>query len=355
MDKILETIGNIKPIDTHLMEETQNRLDSLTKPQGSLGRLEDFAKQVVGMTRKVNPKIDKKVIFTMAGDHGVSEEGVSAYPKEVTPQMVYNFLQGGAGINVLARHVGAKVVVVDMGVAQDLEPHPGLLIKKVGYGTRNMAKGEAMSKEEAIQSIIRGIEVFEEVMEREGIDIIGLGDMGISNTTPSSAIVAVITESRIEEVTSRGTGIGDEQLKQKISVVKRALEITQPDSKDPLDVLQKVGGYEIGGLAGCALAGARYSVPIVIDGFITSAASLIATCLSPLVKDYLFASHNSVEIGHRIALQWMGLEPMFDLRLRLGEGTGAALGISLIEAGCKILREMPSFKEAGVSEAIDKQ
>ncbi|MDI6703665.1 MAG: nicotinate-nucleotide--dimethylbenzimidazole phosphoribosyltransferase [bacterium] len=351
MDRILETIRDIKPIDTRLMEETQNRLDSLTKPRGSLGRLEDFAKRVVGITRKVNPKIDKKVIFTMAGDHGVSDEGVSAFPKEVTHQMVYNFLRGGAGINVLARHVGARVVVVDMGVAQDLEPHPGLLIKKVGYGTRNMAKGEAMSKEDAIQSIIRGIEVFEQEMEHEGIDIIALGDMGIANTTPSSAIVAVITDSRVEDVTSRGSGIGDEQLMKKILVIKRALEINRPDPKDPIDVLQKVGGYEIGGLVGCTLAAARNSVPVVIDGFITTAASLIATCLAPLVKDYLFASHNSAEIGHRVALHYMGLKPMFDFGLRLGEGTGAALGISIIEAGCKILTEMASFNEADVSRA----
>ncbi|MFH0775281.1 MAG: nicotinate-nucleotide--dimethylbenzimidazole phosphoribosyltransferase [bacterium] len=345
-----ETIEKIKPIDTDLMEEAQRKLDNLTKPQGSLGRLEEWAKQVVGITGKIEPNLERKVIFTMAGDHGVVEERVSAYPKEVTPQMVYNFLSGGAGINVLAKHVGAEVVVVDMGVAEELKTQNSKLkTKKIGYGTKNMAKGPAMTRDEAIRAIEAGIEVFEE----EGkIDIVGTGDMGIANTTPSSAIVAVFTGESPERVTGKGTGIDDASWRNKVEVIERALEVNKPDPSDPIDVLSKIGGFEIGGLVGVILAGAAHRIPVVIDGFISGAAALIAVGLEPKVKDYLFAAHCSVEIGHRIALEKMGLRPILDLNLRLGEGTGAALGINLIDAGCKILTQMATFGSAGVSEKV---
>ena len=249
MGRIEETIKSIGPIDKKLMEETQRRLDNLTKPRGSLGGLEELAKKVVGITGEKNPTFKNKVIFTMAGDHGVVEEGVSAFPQEVTPQMVYNFIKGGAGINVLARHIGARVIVVDTGVAADLEKKEGLIIKKIGYGTKNMAKGPAMTKEEAIKSIEAGIEVFKEEFKK-GIDILGLGDMGIGNTTPSSAVTAVITGLLVEEVTGRGTGINDGIFENKIKVIKRAIKLNKPNPKDPIDVLAKVGGFEIGGLAG---------------------------------------------------------------------------------------------------------
>ncbi len=351
MRRLQEVLSGITPTREDLMEETQKRLDNLTKPQGSLGRLEELAKKIVVITGDRSPILKDKVIFTLAGDHGVADEGVSLFPKEVTPQMVYNFVAGGAGINVLARHVGARVVVVDMGVAEELEAKSEKLkVKKIGYGTKNMAQGPAMTRDEAVRAIETGIEVFEEELAK-GLDIVGTGDMGIANTTPSSAIVACITGAKVEEVTGRGTGIGDEAWKNKVRVIKEALEVNQPNSKDAIDVLGKVGGFEIGGLVGIILAGARHKIPVVIDGSISGAAALLATELEPKVKDYLIAAHCSVEISHRITLERMGLEPLLDLRLRLGEGTGAALGMSIIEAGCKILNEMATFESAGVSEA----
>ena len=346
--KIKETIQKITPINFKLIEKAQKRLDNLTKPQGSLGRLEDFACQIVGISGNLNPEIKRKVILVMAGDHGVAQERVSVFPQEVTFQMVYNFIRGGAGINVLARHIGADVLVVDMGVAKDFPPEKGLIIKKIAYGTKNIAQGPAMSRDEAERAIMAGIEVLEDELSRKGIDIIGLGEMGIANTTPSSAIIACLTKSKVEEVTGQGTGINEDQLKNKIRVIKQAIEINHPDPEDGFDVLSKIGGFEIGGLVGGILAAAAHRVPIVIDGFISCASALIAIKLAPLVKDYIFASHNSVEKGHKIALKYIGKVPMFDLSMRLGEGTGAALGISFIEAGVKILTQMATFTDAGV-------
>jgi len=348
-----KTIKKIGGLDYKLMEKTQERLNNLTKPKASLGRLEEVAKLIVGITRNENPVLKNKVIFTMSGDHGVTEEGISAYPKEVTPQMVYNFLRGGAGINVLARHVGARVVVVDMGVACDLKPHKDLVIKKVNYGTKNMVKGPAMSKDEAIKSIEAGIEVFEEEAKLD-IDIVGTGDMGIGNTTASSAIASVVTGKSAEEVTGRGTGIDDKTLSKKQEVIKKAINLNKPEAKDAIDVLSKVGGFEIGGLSGIILAASSKRVPIVIDGFISGAAALIAYQLCPKIKDYLIASHQSQEKGHKIILDFLGVNPLLDLNLRLGEGTGAALAMSIIEASVKILTEMATFQSAGVSEKKDK-
>jgi len=309
---------------------------------------------VVEITGNDVPPVKNKVIFTMAGDHGIAKEGVSAFPQEVTLQMVYNFIEGGAGINVLARHVGARVVVVDMGVAGKLKnKNEKLKIKKINFGTKNMAKGPAMTRAEAVRSIEAGIEVFEDDLP-SGIDIIGTGDMGIGNTTASSAIASVFTDRPAEDVTGKGTGIDDDALKNKIRVIKRAIEINKPDRKDPIDVLSKVGGFEIGGLVGVILAGASERIPIVVDGFISGAAALMAHHLEPKVKDYLIAAHCSVEKGHTIILDYMGLKPVLDLELRLGEGTGAVLGMSIIEAGIKILTEMATFQNASVSERIDK-
>ena len=349
MEKIKEIIDRIKPLDVKAMAEAAKRQDNLTKPQGSLGQLESLSIQVAGIKGNSRPRIVHKVIFTLAGDHGVTREGVSAYPSEVTPQMVYNFLRGGAGINVLARHVGARVVVADLGVATDLKQHPNLKIKKVAMGTKNMAKGAAMTRKEAIRSIEAGMELVEEELAG-GIDILGTGDMGIGNTTPSSAITAVITGSDVASVTGRGTGLGDEELKRKVAVIEKAIGVNLPDPKDGIDVLSKVGGFEIGGIAGVILAGARHGIPIVIDGFISGAGALIAASLAPVVKFYLIAAHQSVERGHQIILKHLGLKPLLNLDLRLGEGTGAALGIGLTEASLKILDEMATFAEAGVSE-----
>ncbi|MDF2956086.1 nicotinate-nucleotide--dimethylbenzimidazole phosphoribosyltransferase [Candidatus Alkanophaga liquidiphilum] len=349
--RIEEVIKKIAPLDDDAMKEAQRRQDSLIKPLGALGQLEELSIMVAGITGNPRPAIEKKMIVTMAGDHGVIEEDVSAYPREVTPQMVYGFLSGRAAINVLARHVGAEVVVVDMGVAHDFEAtafEQGLINKKVGYGTNNIAKGAAMGYNDAVRSIEAGIEVFEEFCS--DADIVGVGDMGIGNTTPSSAIAAFITGRPVEEVTGRGTGVDDSGLQRKINAIKRALEVNKPRRDDAIDVLAKLGGFEIGGMVGVILAAAAKRTPVVIDGFISGAAALIAYELMPQVKNYLIASHRSVEKGHDAIYEYIGLKPLFDLRMRLGEGTGAALAISIVEAACKILNEMATFEEAGVSK-----
>ncbi len=353
MKKIEKIIAEIKGLDYKLMEKAQERLDNLTKPQGSLGKLEDLAKNIVGITGKENPAITNKVIFTFAADHGVTEEGVSAFPKEVTAQMVYNFLNDGAGINVLAKHVGARVVVADLGVASDLKPHKSLVNKKINYGTKNFAKGPAMTKAEAIKSIEAGIDIFEKEYAK-GIDIIGIGEMGIGNTTSSAAIAAVFTKKPVSKLTGRGTGVTDLSLEKKIKIIEKSLKINQPDASSAIDVLSKVGGFEIGGLCGIIIAAAARRVPVVIDGFISTTAALVAYELTPKVKDYMIASHVSVEKGHKIILEHIGLIPILDLNLRLGEGTGAALGINLCEASIKILTQMATFKSAKVAEKTNK-
>jgi nicotinate-nucleotide--dimethylbenzimidazole phosphoribosyltransferase len=347
--RLHDIIARIQPPDERAQTQARARQDTLTKPQGSLGRLEELSVQIAGITGDPLPRIRHKVIVTMAGDHGVVAEGVSAYPQEVTPQMVYNFLRGGAGINVLARHVGARVVVVDMGVAADLEPYPDLVSKKIALGTGNIAHGPAMSREQAIRSVLVGAEIVEAEMVR-GLDILGTGDMGIGNTTPSAAIAAALTGRSPAEIVGRGTGVDDAGLSRKVAAVERALAINQPNPCDALDVLAKVGGFEIGGLAGAMLAAAAHRWPVVIDGFISGAAAMIAVGLAPQIRPYLIAAHRSQERGHRLMLEWLSLEPLLDLDLRLGEGTGAALGISLAEAACNILAEMATFGEAGVSE-----
>lgn len=343
-----KTTGRIRALDETAMRIARERQDTLTKPPSSLGTLEEISIQIAGITSNPTPRIKNKVIITMAGDHGVTEAGVSAYPNEITGQMIYNFLSGGAAINVLARHVGARVVVVDMGVAADIESET-LVDKKIGYGTANMINGPAMTYEDAVRSIEAGIEVLELEVEK-GMDIVGVGDMGIGNTTPSSAIAAVITGEAVREVTGRGAGIDDNTLENKIKVVEEAIIVNQPNKKDPIDVLAKVGGFEIGGMAGVMLAAASHRIPVVIDGFISGAAALIAYEIAPAVKDYMIAAHRSVERGHSVVLDYIYLKPLLDLDMRLGEGTGAALGICVVEAACKILNEMATFEEAGVSE-----
>jgi nicotinate-nucleotide--dimethylbenzimidazole phosphoribosyltransferase len=264
--------------------------------------------------------------------------------------MVFNFLNGGAAINVLANHIGARVMIVDMGVIGGFEPGSGLLCKMIDFGTQDMAKGPAMTRQQAIDCLEAGIELVENEIEK-GLDIIGTGEMGIGNTTASSAIFAAFSGLKVDSITGRGTGIGDEQLTHKINIIEKALKINRPDPDDAIDVLMKVGGFEIGGLAGVILAGAAHRIPVVIDGFISGAAALIAAGLSPMVKNYLIASHLSAENGHRLLLEFLGLKPLLDLNMRLGEGTGAALAISLAEASVKILSNMATFSEAGVSEA----
>jgi nicotinate-nucleotide--dimethylbenzimidazole phosphoribosyltransferase len=343
---------HIEPAQINLLEKACIRLDSLTKPQGSLGKLEEFAQKLVLMTGQEMPNpLTKKVIFTFAGDHGVVNEGVSLFPKEVTIQMVYNFLKGGAAINVLARHAGADEVVIDIGVDYDFGVEKDLISRKVVRGTKNMRKGPAMTREEAQKCIDTGIALALEYAEK-GYSMFGTGEMGIGNTTPSSAIAAVLTGTTAREVTGKGTGITDETLEHKIKVIEDSITLNKPDPGDPVDVLAKVGGTEIGGIAGLILGAASKKVPVIIDGFISTAGALIAYCIEPAVKDYMFAAHNSVEKGHAIILETMGLKPILDLGLRLGEGTGAAIGMFIIEAGLKIYREMATFDEAGVSKEL---
>lgn len=344
-----EAIKRIRPVDESMHVVAQSRLDNLTKPRGSLGRLEEFARTLVGIYREEMPEVPRKAVFTFAADHGVAEEGVSAFPQEVTQQMVLNFIRGGAGINVLARHAGADVVVVDIGVKADFEPMEGLELRKVVYGSKNMTKGPAMTKDEAIRCIEVGISLAEEYALK-GYRMFATGEMGIGNTTPSSAICAVITGMPVEKVTGRGTGIDDSGLQRKIEVIKRAIEVNRPDPEDPVDVLSKVGGPEIGGIAGLCLGAAAMGLPVVVDGFISTAGALIAYKLAPSARDYMFFAHLSQEIGHRVMIDYMKGRPILDLDLRLGEGTGAALAMTLIDAGLKIYREMATFKDAGVSD-----
>jgi nicotinate-nucleotide--dimethylbenzimidazole phosphoribosyltransferase len=348
MSLLVRTIQSIRPLDAAAMDAARARQDRLTKPPGSLGRLEALSIQVAGVTGQARPVIGGKVVITCAGDHGVVAQRISAYPQEVTAQMVANFLGGGAAINILARHVGARVVVVDAGVAADLHPRPGLVIKKVAHGTADMTQGPAMSREQAVQAIEAGIEVVQDEIE-SGASLVATGDMGIGNTTPSSAIVAAITGLPVAQVTGRGTGIDDATLAHKIAVIERALAVNRPDPADALDVLSKVGGFEIGAIAGVILGAAARRVPVVIDGFISTAGALIAGGLAPLARNCMVAAHDSVEIGHRAMLDHLGLTPCLDFDLRLGEGTGAALVLSIVEAACKVLDEMATFESAGVS------
>jgi len=353
-----EFFNRIQPLDQAAMKAVRERQNQLTKPAGSLGRLEELSIQLAGIQRKPIPVIKDKAIIVMAGDHGVVAEGVSAYPQEVTPQMVLNFLNGGAAINVLARHVGARVVVADMGVASDIEyadkggVSPPLLRRRVGSGTANLAQCPAMSREQAEESVQSGIEIALAEISK-GADILGVGDMGIGNTTPSAAIAACILGRTPEEIVGRGTGVDDVSLSRKVNAVKRGLKVNKPNPEDGLDVLAKVGGFEIGGLAGVMLGAASKHVPVMLDGFISTAAALIAVTLVPECRQYLISAHRSQEKGHATMLAWLGLKPLLDLDMRLGEGTGAALGISMAEAACKILNEMATFGEAGVSQGSD--
>jgi nicotinate-nucleotide--dimethylbenzimidazole phosphoribosyltransferase len=344
-----EIIKDIQPLDETAMRAAQARQDTLTKPRGSLGRLEELSVQLAGMQANPFPSVERKAVIVMAADHGVAREGVSAYPSDVTAQMVLNFLRGGAAINALARQAGARVTVVDIGVAADLDPLPGLLRRKVMCGTRNLAQGPAMTRQEATQAVQVGIDVLHDEAAR-GLDILATGDMGIGNTTPSSAIVAAMTGLPVAQLVGRGTGIDDQGLERKIRVIEQALTVNQPDPNDPLDVLYKVGGLEIAGLAGVMVAAAHRRIPTVVDGFISTAAAMIAVGLAPGVRAYLIGAHRSVETGHRAMLNYLKLVPLLDLNLRLGEGTGAVLAFHLIEASTRLLREMATFEEAGVSD-----
>lgn len=338
----------IRPVDRAQQEQYQRRIDNLTKPQGSLGRLEAIASRYAAIRHPHVDSIDRRCLFTFAADHGVSHAGVSLYPREVTAQMVYNFLKGGAAINVLCRHYGIKNVIVDAGVDHEFGPLEGLIDRKIGRGTRNFLDGPAMTQDEAERAIEVGFELADAEIQ-DGAGLLGTGEMGIGNTTASSAIFAAMTALPPEVVTGSGTGVDEQSRQHKIDVIQRALAIHRPDPSDPLDVLAKVGGFEIGAIAGVALAGASRSVPVVIDGFISTAGAMLAVQLCPRVQEYLFFSHCSWETGHDRVLAWLGVRPLLNLDLRLGEGTGAAIAMNLITAAVKLMTEMATFDEARVS------
>jgi nicotinate-nucleotide--dimethylbenzimidazole phosphoribosyltransferase len=341
-------VAAVVPPDPRLAGAARRRLDSLTKPPGSLGRLEELATRVVVITGDPMPSVEAPVIFTLAGDHGVAAEGVSAYPQAVTAQMVENLARGGAAVNALARHVGAAVVVADLGVAAALPALPGIASRRVAPGTRSLTRGPAMTREEALAAIAAGAAL----VEAASLDCVGTGEMGIGNTTAASALTAALTGVDPAAVTGRGTGIDDAAWLRKVRAVRGALRANPPAATDPLGVLAALGGLEIAGLVGVVLAGAARRVPVVLDGFIATAAALVAARLAPATPEYLIAAHRSAEPGHAVLLAALGLTPYLELGMRLGEGTGAALGIGLIRAALACYREMATFKEAGVSERL---
>jgi nicotinate-nucleotide--dimethylbenzimidazole phosphoribosyltransferase len=343
-----ETLEKIRPLDHSADAAIQKRLDSLTKPVGSLGRLEELARRVSSIQGEIPARLGSKLLFVFAADHGIAQEGVSAYPKEVTAQMTYNFLQGGAAINVLARHHGVDVEVVDMGVDHDFAPLDGLRSCKIKRGTDNFLRGPAMTRAEARQSLETGIRLAQESAARK-IFLLGAGEMGIGNTTSAAAILCAFTGLAARDVTGKGTGIDAAGWERKVAAIEAGLKMNRPDEKDPLNVLSKVGGFEIGAIAGLILGAAAFRIPMVLDGYIGSAAAVLAHRFSPHVKDILYASHLSAEAGHRAMLDELGLRELFALDMRLGEGTGACIAMGLIEAAVKIMREMATFDSAGVA------
>jgi nicotinate-nucleotide--dimethylbenzimidazole phosphoribosyltransferase len=332
-------LQSIQPADTTRRGQIQAHLDNLTKPQGSLGRLESIAMQYVLATGQAKPELAKKRICCFAGDHGVADEGVSAFPKAVTPQMVLNMLAGGAAINVLSRHAGAELCIVDMGVDFDFQGAKGLIDCKVARGTRNMAKGPAMTIEETVRALEAGIRMAE-TAAAEKVNLLGTGDMGIANTTPATALMSAWLKLPVELITGRGTGLDNAGVQHKQRIIQQALT---------MDTLAALGGFEIAGIAGLILGGAAHRIPVVVDGFISSAGALAALRLCPAVQDYIFFSHLSAEQGHRAFAEAMKVEPILSLELRLGEGTGGALAMNVIEGAIRIYNEMATFTSASVS------
>jgi len=346
-----DVIASVPLLRQEWHERAIQRLNSLTKPLGSLGRLEEIAARIVSIREDMRPDCSKKMIFTIAADHGVTEEGVSAYPKAVTRQMILTFLSGGAAINVLCRHFGIVVAVVDIGVEGDIDEFPDLVKKKVAHGTKNMARGPAMTAIEMYRALQVGIELATDAADR-GRTLIGTGEMGIGNTTAASAITALLAGLPVAHVTGPGAGLDDAGIRHKVQVIERAIAVNHPDPSDPLQILQTVGGLEIAGLTGLIIGAAARRIPVVIDGFISTAAAALACAVQPRVSNFLFAAHRSTEPGHQALLKVIGQAPVLDLNMRLGEGTGAALCMGLIESATKLLNEMATFSSAGVSEAI---
>jgi nicotinate-nucleotide--dimethylbenzimidazole phosphoribosyltransferase len=354
MHLLQTTINKICPPDANVYQAALARLADQARPHGSLGVLEVLSARLAAISGSLDVPLPKKVIVTCAGDHGVVEEGVSLFPQEVTAQMVCNFVGGGASVSILAAHAGATVRVADLGVNVDFDADLPIFHKKIGKGTANFARQPAMSRAEAIRSVEAGIEIVNQLVAEGPIDLLGTGDMGIGNTTASSAVIAAFSGRDVRELTGRGTGIDDAMLAHKVAVIERALALHRPDPDDPLDILAKVGGFEIGGLAGLVIGAAAHGIPVVCDGLISTAGALIGCELAPMAKAYLFASHNSVESGHQYMLDRLGIVPLLDLQFRLGEGTGAAMAMHLLDAATRVLAEIKTFAEVGIDNAHEQ-
>lgn len=348
MNLLQQTIEKVEDLDQEMLVKARERVDSLIKPPKSLGKLEDIAVQLSGITKELFPAVNQKVMIVMAADHGVYEEGVTSNPQEVTIEQTLNIAKGITGVGTIAKVSGAKIVAVDIGIKEDIPSDAGVIIRKIKKGTDNMAKGPAMTREEAIKALEVGIEIATKEIQ-QGANLLGTGEMGISNTTPSTAILSVLANCDPKEITGRGAGLGKGGLVHKIEVIRNAITINQPNSADGIDVLAKVGGLEIGGMAGVMLAAAANRVPVVVDGLISTASALIATTIEPKVKDYLITSHATDEPGGKKASELLGKEPMLKMNMCLGEGSGAALAFPIIEAACSMMKNMPTFEDVGMS------
>lgn len=348
MNLLQQTIEKVEDLDQEMLVKARERVDSLIKPPKSLGKLEDIAVQLSGITKELFPAVNQKVMIVMAADHGVYEEGVTSNPQEVTIEQTLNIAKGITGVGTIAKVSGAKIVAVDIGIKEDIPSDAGVIIRKIKKGTDNMAKGPAMTREEAIKALEVGIEIATKEIQ-QGANLLGTGEMGISNTTPSTAILSVLANCDPKEITGRGAGLGKGGLGHKIEVIRNAITINQPNSADGIDVLAKVGGLEIGGMAGVMLAAAANRVPVVVDGLISTASALIATTIEPKVKDYLITSHATDEPGGKKASELLGKEPMLKMNMCLGEGSGAALAFPIIEAACSMMKNMPTFEDVGMS------
>ncbi len=353
MMNLTEIVNGIQPVDQEWIAKARERTAQLVMPTRALGRLHEISEQICGIQATLEPSIDRKAILVMAGDHGIVGEGVSAYPQEVTGAMVQTFLAGGAGINAICRHVSADVYVVDMGIIADfgdadLTDKDRLIIHKIAPGTANFAHGPAMSLQEAEKAVLLGFQEASKLFQ-QGVEIIGTGDMGIGNTTPSAAIGVVLCGTDLAKMVGRGTGVDDDGLSRKQEAIRRGIKVNSPNPADGLDVLSKVGGFEIGAIAGCILAGAYHRRPVMIDGFISTAGALIAHAICPTVAEYLISGHCSEEPGHRHMLKHLKLNPILNLGMRLGEGTGGAMAMSIVDGALGVFKEVMTFAEAGVA------
>lgn len=351
MELLQRTLSMIGDLDDKAIAAAQDRLDTLIKPRGSLGKLEEIAVQLAGIQSKDKPELGQKLLVIMASDHGVAEEGVSAFPPGASRKMILNFLHQGAAVNILANYTQTRLLLVDIGLDGEPIVHPDLCIRRIRSGSGNICCENAMTGLEAIAAIETGIELINHEVDA-GVSIVATGELGIANTTPSTAILACLSQADIEDITGRGTGLDDAALRKKQQIIKQALATNQPDPSSPIDIVSKVGGLEIAALTGVILACAARRVPVVLDGFVSTAAALLACKMNVKSRNYIFAAHLSEEPGHRIMLEALGLKPLLNFGLRIGEGTGAVLVLPLIEAAVKIINEMATFEDVGIDHLV---